>query len=179
MGGWQGWPGGASRALASIASGVLLVVLVSVGMAMADGEPPEQPPAEQPATTPGRGDERASAIGTSRPHRGKMDGALASIAETALSAGDEAALVTAQSAGLAVVGGQIRVLVECVSLDLSNASAAILAAGGVVEGEYADTIQALLPPSALDTVAASPDVRYVRAPAGRTTDAAPVPNRGR
>jgi len=57
------------------------------------------------------------------------------------------------------------VLVETDNPDLTLAKAAIVAAGGVVEGEYADTIQALMPPSGLDALAASPDVRYVRAPA--------------
>ncbi|MCC7368895.1 MAG: hypothetical protein IT306_10760 [Chloroflexi bacterium] len=170
----------ARRALPGIAGGTLLiVVLVLGGVAVADGDLPAPPPAEQPEATPGSADERSPATGAPAPRREKLDGALAAIAETALTAGDDAALAAAQAAGLAISGGQIRVLVECVSLDLANAHAAILAAGGVVEGEYADTIQAMLLPSALDVVAGSPDVRFVRAPAGRSTDAAPLPNRGR
>lgn len=103
----------------------------------------------------------------------KMESQLAETASAARTAGDAAALAVAEARGLAVVNGAVRVVIESATPDRSAARAAVVAAGGIVEAEYADLIQALLPPSALETVAASPDVRYVRAPARAVPNRAP------
>ena len=163
----EGW-----RSIALLTAGVLIVVGLLGGSAMADDAA-----STDQATSPGRADESARPPGTSTVRREKLDGALAAIADSAVASGDEAALAAAQAGGLTTSGGAIRVLVESANPDLTAAKAAIVAAGGTVEAEYADTIQALMPPSGLDALAASPDVRYVRAPAGRAPDAAP--GRGR
>jgi hypothetical protein len=95
----------------------------------------------------------------------KMEGILAATARTVPLQGDDAALDLARASGVAVVGSAVRVIVESVDPDPSAARAVVLAAGGVVEGEYANAIQALLPPSALEQVANDPAVQYVRTPA--------------
>lgn len=162
---------GSWRRVVLLAVGALATLCVLGGIAMADGDlpPTEASPAD---ATPGRADETTPPSFTSAPvtpaaRREKMDGALGAVADAAATTGDEAALGVAQARGLAVSGGQVRVLVETDNPDLTDAKNAIVAAGGAVEGEYADTIQALMPPSGLDALAASPDVRYVRAPAQR------------
>jgi hypothetical protein len=184
---------GSWRTAALLAAGLLVVLGVMCRSALADNDLPRDPPTQEPTApetlapeapaieTPGRADESGPVQTPARPAmlRPKMDGALAAIAEAAATAGDEAALAATQARGLTIVGGTIRVLVECVSTDLANTEATILAAGGAVEGSYGDTIQALIPPGGLDQVAASPDVRYVRAPAGRVPDGAPAPGRTR
>jgi hypothetical protein len=169
---WQGWTGGGWRGTALLAAGALLVLGLLGGIAMADDALPLDQ-ATSPDSTPGRADEAAPPYVKSVVRREKLDGALAAIAEAAVTSGDEAALASAQAGSLAVSGGTIRVLVESANPDLTPAKAAIVAAGGTVESEYADTIQAMMPPSGLDAVAASPDVRYVRAPAGRTPGGMP------
>lgn len=134
-----------------------------------------------PAETPGRADEGGPVQVPARPavQRPKLDGALAVIAETVVTSGDEAALVQARTLGLTVVGGRVRVLIQYVSSDLTNADTVILTVGGTNEAAYADTIQALVPPSGLDRLAASPDVLTVRSPAGRMPDGPPSPGRAR
>ena len=173
---WRSWSRAGWQGVLLGIAGVLLTVGLLGGVAMAkDAMPPEQ--ITTPEATPGRADETGSQPVPPAIRREKLDGTLAAIADTAATAGDESALAVAQSRALAVSGGMVRVLVESASPDLTAARAAIVAAGGTVEAEYADTIQALVPPAGLDALAASPDVRYVRAPAGRSPDAAP--GRGR
>jgi hypothetical protein len=136
-----------------------LSVLAGMGVAMADdgGSSGEQT---------GHTDEsEALAPVTADGKHLKLDGVLAAAAITAASAGDDAALAAAGSVGAPVAGSALRVVVESTSMDLTAARTAILAAGGTIEAEYADTIQALLLPSALEAVASSSDVRYVRLPA--------------
>ena len=170
---WRGVSSVSWRGAVLLVAGVLAGIGLVVGVAMADGDP-------TPSETPGRADESAlpGAPVSAPPVRvtdgasDKLDAALAQVASTARTAGDESALAVAQANGLAVAGGSIRVLVESATPDLTGARAAIVATGGVIEGEYAETIQALLPPSGLDLVAASPDVRLIRAPAARTPDRA-------
>jgi hypothetical protein len=117
------------------------------------GPPPDQPP-------------DPSAIDlTNLDKHPKMEGVIAATARTAPLQGDGAALDLARSRGVTVVGTAVRVVVESVDPDPSAAHAVVVAAGGVVEAEYADAIQTLLPPSALEQVATDPTVRYIRAPA--------------
>ena len=173
---WRGWMGRGWRGVVLLTTGGLLVVGVLGGIAMAD-DATSADQTTSPEATPGRADEPAPPPVNAPVRREKLDGTLAAIADAAVTTGDEAALTAAQAGGLTTSGGAIRVLVESANPDLTAAKAAIMAAGGTVEAEYADTIQALMPPGSLDTLAVSPDVRYVRAPAGRTPDAAP--GRGR
>lgn len=176
---WRGQAGSRWHGLRRLAAGkpvsldTLLLAVVVLGLAgriaLADGPAPPGLPTP-PDETPGRADESSSPAFTVPPLTPavqplKMDGLLANVAAVAATSGDEAALATAQAGGLVVSGGMVRVLVETDNPDLSRAKAAIVAAGGTVEGEYADTIQALMPPAGLDVLAASPDVRYVRTPA--------------
>jgi hypothetical protein len=155
--------------------GTMVFLCVLGGIAMADDDTSREG-SVPPVATPVRTDESAPpAFGAPQfkptVKHDKLDGALAAIADTTAASGEAVALAAAEDSGLAVSGGNVRVIVESASPDLSAARAAILAAGGTVEGEYADTIQALIPLSGLDALAASPDVRYVRAPAGRATGA--------
>lgn len=168
--------------------GVVVALGVLCQSALAGDGLTQDPPTEQPAGpdgapagTPVLTDESGPVQVPARPtgQRLKMDGALGLVAETAATSGDAAALAVAESRGLTVVGGAVRVVVESVSMDLTNAEAAISAAGGTVEAAYADAIQALLPPSGLDQVAASPDVRMVRAPARFEPNSRPAPGRAR
>jgi hypothetical protein len=166
--------GGRPVALGTLVLAAVVVLGVLGRIALADGPappslptPPEPSPNEQ---IPGRADESSPPALTVPPLTPpaqplKMDGLLANVAAVAATSGDEAALATAQAGGLVVSGSMVRVLVETDNPDLSPAKSAIVAAGGTVEGEYADTIQALMPPAGLDVLAASPDVRYIRTPA--------------
>ena len=64
-----------------------------------------------------------------------------------------------------VVSNKVRVIVEGNhGSDRSGARAAIVAAGGVVEAENANLVQALVPASALSALAAQADVGFVRPP---------------
>jgi hypothetical protein len=144
-----------------------LSVLASVGIALADDSAPSE---DQPGQADEAGPGPAPVIDASNP---KLDGVLNSAARVAASSGDDAALADAGSAGVAVVSGTLRVVVESTAPDTTAARAVVEAAGGTVEAEYADTIQALLAPSAIETVAASPDVRFVRMPAIGVPNAGP------
>jgi len=139
--------------------GVLVGICIVVPLVLADGD-------GSSSVTPGLANE-SSAPDPPAPEakRDKLPTALALVADAARKAGDEAAISIAQTHGLTVVGGSVRVVVESASADLTGARAAIVSAGGTVEGEYLDTIQALLPPCGLDPVSASADVRAIRAPA--------------
>jgi hypothetical protein len=119
-----------------------------------DGGPPGDAPAD-----PGVVD------ATNLDKHPKMDGVIAATARTAHFESDAAALDLARSRGVTVVGTTVRVIVESVDPDPSAAHAVVVAAGGIVEAEYADAIQALLAPSALEQVANDPTVRYIQAPA--------------
>jgi hypothetical protein len=158
-------------------TGLVVMATLVVGLAgvslgqVPDGAPPP-PPAQAPsgAVPDGApaGDQPAGAGVTdpaSLDKHPKMEGVLAATARTASIVGADAALDLAQSRGVAVVGSAVRVIVESVDPDPSAARAVVLAAGGVIEGEYANAIQALLPPSALEQVANDPAVLYVRSPA--------------
>ena len=129
------------RGVLLLAVGVLFVVGLLGRIAMADDAASSDQTTSSEAT-PGRADESAPQPVNSTVRREKLDGTLAAIADSAVIAGDEAALAAAQAGGLTTSGGAIRVLVESTSLDLTAAKAAIIAAGGTVEAEYADTIQA-------------------------------------
>ena len=75
-------------------------------------------------------------------------------------------VVAARAAGLDVRGTRVRVIAE--STNLAAAKASVTAVGGLVEQTYAQLIEALVPPSAIRTLARSPGVAEVRAPALHT-----------
>ncbi|MGE3273217.1 MAG: hypothetical protein AB7P40_31080 [Chloroflexota bacterium] len=165
----RGVPGLSRRTVAALIASMVASIGCVTGGAMASGDAP--PPEPQATETPGQADESlapAPAVRVTDVDAEKLIGPLAEIASVARVSGDEAALDTARLNGLTSSGGSVRVLVESASADLTAARAAIVAAGGTIEGEYADTIQALVPPSGLEQVATNPDVRLVRAPAART-----------
>ena len=141
--------------------GVLLLAVLTASVSLGqvpDGAPPEGSPTDQPPAGAGVPDP------LDLDKHPKMEGVVAATAATALTSGDAAALDLARSRGLTVVGTDVRVVVESVDPDPTAARNAVLAAGGTVEGEYANLIQALLAPSALLQVANDPAVAYIRAP---------------
>lgn len=94
----------------------------------------------------------------------RMEGALALIASAAGGRIAQSPLAIARSRALTVVDGRlIRVVVESTG-PRADAVAAVRAVGGRVEAEYEDVVQALVPPSMLDALAASPAVAYVTQP---------------
>jgi subtilisin family serine protease len=101
----------------------------------------------------------------------KMDASMAEIARTAGGRGVGNPLDTARTRGIAVVqGALVRVVVESAG-DPRAAVSAVRAAGGQVEAEYADLVQALVAPSSLERLATDAAVNYVRAPARPHPDA--------
>jgi subtilisin family serine protease len=70
---------------------------------------------------------------------------------------------TARGLGLDVVAGRVRVVIEARS-GVGAARDAATAAGGEVEGTYANLVQALVPPASLAALSRSPAVAYLRAP---------------
>ena len=93
-----------------------------------------------------------------------VDAALLRLVELQTTQGVGEALAAAGDAGLAVVAGRVRVLVESSSGSRASARAHVLGLGGTVEAEYANLVQVLLPLSALTAVASHPNVAYVRPP---------------
>ena len=94
----------------------------------------------------------------------KMDSHLAAVAELAQTVGAEAALASARASGLLVVEDKVRVVIEAVDGDAAQISPLIGSVGGTVESSYAALTQALLPVTALQTVAASSAVQVIRSP---------------
>jgi hypothetical protein len=151
-----------ARRLFSVVAGLAMLIALTASVSLGqvpDGVVPDgAPPADQTS-------EGGVPDLTNLDKHPKMDGVVAATARTATLAGDDAALDLAQARGLSTVGSDVRVVVESADPDLSAAREVVLAAGGTVEAEYADLIQALLAPSMLEQVANDPAVRYVRAPA--------------
>jgi hypothetical protein len=93
-----------------------------------------------------------------------MDSHLASVAELAQTAGAEAALTSARASGLHVVDDKVRVVIEALDGDAARVSQLVGSVGGIVESSYETLTQALLPVTALHTVAASSAVQLMRSP---------------
>ena len=123
--------GGGPAALAA-ASIVLLALSGVAGGAAAVGGPPRLEPAG------GKG------------LRG-VDGRLAPLVNAGAGG-----VVAARAAGLDVRGTRVRVIAE--STNLAAAKASVTAVGGLVEQTYAHLIEALVPPSAIRTLARSAGV---------------------
>ncbi|MCC7371368.1 MAG: S8 family serine peptidase [Chloroflexi bacterium] len=101
----------------------------------------------------------------------RIDSALTQTIRASQAGGRAQALESARVRGIAVRDGRVRVVVETAAGRPRAAKAAISGVGGKVEAEYATLLQALLPPSGIEQVAAEPAVRYVRTPAAPQRDA--------
>ncbi|MGH2462394.1 MAG: S8 family serine peptidase [Candidatus Limnocylindria bacterium] len=93
----------------------------------------------------------------------KLDSHLLAVASATRTGGTPEGLRVASERDVAVSSGRVRVVVTANS-GRSAVRDAIQAVGGLVEAEYADLVQALLPPGALRTLAELSIVRYVRQP---------------
>lgn len=115
--------------------------------------------------------ETASASGELPDRHPKLDSQLAAAARAHRERGATAAADEARQRNLKVVDNRVRVVIESVQGDRSGARAAVAGAGGQTEAEHANLVQALLPVSELEAVAARADVRYVRPPFASQLDA--------
>ncbi len=96
----------------------------------------------------------------------KMDSDLAALATAASAASGDASALT-QSEGLRFQGDRVQVKITTHPEGVQAVTAAVVAAGGEVTGSAnGDTwLQAWIPVSALDTIAAEADVAYISRPA--------------
>lgn len=94
----------------------------------------------------------------------KLASSLVGVGKQEKSAGRAAAIGEAQAAGMSVKDDQIRVEVVTDGANVGAAQAAVTQGGGTVEGSSAGLVQALVPPGALEQVAATNGVQYVRPP---------------
>ncbi|MSO96199.1 MAG: hypothetical protein EXQ81_10495 [Thermoleophilia bacterium] len=101
---------------------------------------------------------RSSRVGA---NFGKQTSSLGAIAKAEKQTRQGAA--NARSLGFDVQAGRVRVVVEVAS-SVGAARTTIAAAGGEVEATHARLVQALVPPSAIESIAGSAAVAYVRAP---------------
>lgn len=119
--------------------------------------------AQEPlATTVLPGGSVESAPGKPAPNA--LDSRLDEVADAREESGQRAALAEARADQLAIERGRIRVIVEARRGRVPQARAAVVAAGGRIEGESSGLIQALLPTTALEAVAAKRSVKNVRPP---------------
>jgi uncharacterized repeat protein (TIGR01451 family) len=119
--------------------------------------PPPHPPTDlDPATI------RRTSASDRHP---KLESQLVGIGRTSRTVSVSSALDQSRGASISVVGSQVRVIVEAAGGSNAGAKAAVQANGGTVEAEYANLVQALLPPANLEAVANDPRVAYVRTPA--------------
>ena len=93
----------------------------------------------------------------------KIDSALLAIAQASLR-GSSALAEAARGERVVLRDDKIRVLVESVGADTASARAAITAARGDVDAEYAGVIRAFVAPSALEGLAQHPAVRWIARP---------------
>ncbi|HEX5583165.1 S8 family serine peptidase [Gaiella sp.] len=92
---------------------------------------------------------------------GKLDSRLAQVLDAQRDA--ERGAPTARRLGLDVAGTRVRVVLEARG-GIDAARSAAQAAGGEVEATYANLVQALVPPAALEGLSHSPAVAHVRPP---------------
>ena len=147
---------------------VAVLVVVLVVAVLVAGGPPAQAvaPNEQAVEEDGPDVEPGERPSVGNP---KLDHQLAVLARAQSTRRARAAM--AEAHGLDMVDGNVRVVVEAGEADLRATRAAVAAAGGKVEAEYADLIQALVPVSTLEALAADPAVHYVRPPFSSTPEA--------
>ncbi len=102
-----------------------------------------------------------------------LESILVKLARIERERGAAAAADVARVRGVAVSGNLVRVIIEASAADASAARAAAIELGATVEAQYANLVQALVPVSALEPLAAHPAVRYVRTPEVPQPDAVP------
>ncbi|MCC7367978.1 MAG: S8 family serine peptidase [Chloroflexi bacterium] len=114
---------------------------------------------------------RAPDVAIREQKQAKLDSTLALVSRAAGGRGDQNPLDVARSREVDVVhNALVRVVVESAGAR-QQAINAVRAAGGVVEAEYRDLVQALVAPQQLDALAADGGVAYVRQPARPFHDA--------
>jgi hypothetical protein len=92
----------------------------------------------------------------------KLTSSLDRVAETATAQGNGTALNVAASSGMVVASSMVRVEIGAVNPNGAGVKQALSAAGGKIEAEYADLVQALVPADALRSLSADPSIRFVR-----------------
>ncbi len=99
----------------------------------------------------------------------KLESHLAELVRVFAEQGPDAAIDRAQSTGLDVVDGNVRVVVTAdADADPWTVQNDLVALGASVERQYETLTEALLPISALDPLAQLPEVTWVRPPIGVT-----------
>ncbi|HST15748.1 MAG TPA: S8 family serine peptidase [Gaiellaceae bacterium] len=101
----------------------------------------------------------------------KLDSRLSLVAGEQAAAGRAAAVGAGANEGLSTKAGRVGVVVVASPGDVSKAQQAVAAAGGSVEASAGDLSDALVPPSALVTLANDSSVARVRAPFVHEADA--------
>ena len=123
------------------------------------------------AASPATGQEEpGTGLRTQRPEglkQTKLDSRLAEVARAQKLGGQSAASAAAESQGLTVESGLVRMVV--VARDATFAAASVRGSGGVIEASYAGNLQVLLPPVAIEPISASSQVAYVRPPSRSST----------
>ena len=117
------------------------------------------------------GSEQVAADDAAAQKHDKLSGELALLSRAANVGGPDAAIATAQSRSVDMHGDQVQVVVQSDGSDRSGARDAVKGAGGTIQGEYEDLVQALVPVTALEKIANDPDVSYVSRPMHGVPDA--------
>ena len=94
-----------------------------------------------------------------------LESGLAAATRVARERGVESGLSEATALGMHVVDDRVRVVVESIEGGETSARVAVAGAGGLIEAEYANLTQALVPIAALEGLAADRSVRSIRLPA--------------
>ncbi len=139
--------------MCAFASGALAAILLASVAGSAVGATSTPPGLQSPRAALGSGD--APGLASS----------LQKVATAQVAGGTDAGVSRATALGVPVSGGFVRVIVVADSGRLAQARVAVAAAGGSVEATAGLLVQALLPPSALSSVAAVSGVALVRPPA--------------
>ena len=74
------------------------------------------------------------------------------------------ALSFAEQHGIELVGGNVRVIVECIAAQLDGATGAVLDAGAKLEASHDNLLQVVVPISSLETLAGTACIRFIRLP---------------
>ena len=93
-----------------------------------------------------------------------IDSQLVAVARAFREGGEEAALAEARRRSLTVVDSRVRMMVETRDPDRAGARAAVVTAGGSVEEEVGNLVQALVPPSGIERLGNDAAVRFLRPP---------------
>jgi hypothetical protein len=117
------------------------------------------------------GSEQVAAADAAAQKSDKMSGELTLLSRAAQQGGPDAAIATAHSRDIETKGGKVQVVVQTDASDRSGARDAIKGAGGDIQGEYEDLVQALVPVTSLEQIANDSDVSYVSRPAHGVPDA--------